>query len=177
MMIVFVTMVIIGGVAPVHFAEGLENLNITAIENFSTDKSFNLIITELDWNTLSEQAIDQKLVAAGENPIFDPNNPFYTMSVQEIESLSSKSFEAMAGDYFGDSMAFDHESAEQNPHDIITTKDWETLSEQAIDQKLINAGYTPIFDANNPFYEMSISELKDLSEDEYLKIAGTYYEE
>lgn len=159
--------------AQYSFAEGL---NLDVIGNFSESNNFNEVITENDWNTLSEQAIDAKLVAAGQSTIFDANNPFYSLTISQIEALSSDEFETMAGDYFGDDLVFEDSAETQDFNDIISAEDWETLSEKAIDQKLINAGYMPIFDVNNPFYEMSVAELKELSEEEYLELAGTYYE-
>jgi len=62
-------------------------------EKLHTEDPTYGIISESEWDILSMQEIDQKLQEAGKSSIGDPNDPFYTLTPQEIE----EEYGAMAG--------------------------------------------------------------------------------
>ncbi len=60
---------------------------------------------------------------------------------------------------------------------IITDHEWETLSMKAIDEKLNRAGIEAIGDPQDPLYAMSMAEIDALSDAEFDKLVGDYYDD
>lgn len=156
------------------------------------------VITEHDFETLSQAQIDQKLRNSGID--IEPTNtrdPLYNLTPTEIENLSDeqwtqieKTLTEIYGEDVFDENTFDEatkntdELSENELNEymdkinaIITEKDWETLSGAQIDQKLRHAGIdVEPTDPRDPIYNLTPTEIEKLSDEQWVKIEKTLIE-
>lgn len=145
------------------------------------DERIDQVISMLDWNTLSDEAIDEKLVQAQLEPIGDPRDPLYSLSMEEIDNLSDEEWEKIDEAYnelYGDDwFEFDFDElkeelveesqevlkAVQGTVEADTYKAIENIARslEAIDEE------EALFDALDNMYELAPEAVEAYFEAEY----------
>lgn len=63
------------------------------IEEFDEEEFYDEIISDDEWEQLSDAEIDKKLIAAGEEPIGDPEDPFYHLKPEEVDKVFEEAYQ------------------------------------------------------------------------------------
>jgi hypothetical protein len=133
-------------------------------------------ITIEEFDTLSMAEIDKKLVDAGREPMFDKNDPLYNMNPEKIEELSEEEMEKLFEDYEFD-LGDEEEHLGEEFEGIISLEEFNTLSMAEIDKKLVDAGEEPMFNQDDPLYNMNPEQIGKLSDEELNELYEGYGED
>lgn len=145
-------------------------------ETLYTEK-IDAVISESDWETLSDLQIDEKLKKAGLDPIGDTSSPLYRMPPAQIESLSDAEFNKLFPEEVSDineNLSEEDKKYMEKVDAVISESDWEKLSDKEIDEKLKKAGVETFGDPKDPLYSMTPAQIDALSDAEFEKLFEGY---